>query len=101
MHEAVVAEVDADVREGAAHGVEENEVARLEFVLGDGFADLALFLGGARQGLAEGVLEDELDEAAAIEAAVRIGAAATVLDADELETFEDERLRTVRIPLEQ
>ena len=27
MHEVVVAQVDADMREGAAHGVEENQVS--------------------------------------------------------------------------
>ncbi|MNT03294.1 hypothetical protein D3C72_1378190 [compost metagenome] len=38
MHEAVVAQIDAHMREAAAHRVEEDQVAGLQFVLGDGGA---------------------------------------------------------------
>ena len=101
VHEAVVAEIDADVREGAAHRVEEDEVARLEFLLVDHVADFALLLGRARQKHAERVLENELNEPAAIESTVGIGAAAAVLDTGQFQTFEDQILRAGTIAFEQ
>ncbi|KAG1383194.1 hypothetical protein G6F60_015085 [Rhizopus arrhizus] len=47
VHEAVVAQVDAHVRIAAAHRVEEDQIAGLEFVLGDGHALLGDFGGVA------------------------------------------------------
>src|SRR5574343_111654 len=64
VHEVVVAKIDANVREGAAHRVEEHQIARFELAGIDLLADLAHFLGGARQGGANAVLEDEADETA-------------------------------------
>ncbi len=66
-----------DVRERAAHRVEEHEIARLQFAHADLLADAAHFLGAARQRHAERVLEDVAHEAAAIEAGVRRVAASS------------------------
>jgi hypothetical protein len=67
----VVAKVDADVGEGAAHGVEEHQIAGTELILADGFARLAHFLGTARQNQAQAFAEDMADEARAIKAGFR------------------------------
>src|SRR6202012_2457406 len=71
MHELVVADIDADMRERAAHGVEEHQIARLEVADATLFTDAAHFLGAARQRHTERVLEDVADKAAAIEPRIR------------------------------
>jgi hypothetical protein len=77
MDEAVVADVDADVREGAPQGIEEDQVAGPQLVPADG--DEArrggLVVDLARQDQPEARLEDMAREAAAVEAAVRRRAA--------------------------
>ena len=54
--------------EGATHGIEENKVTRLEFVLVDNVADLALFTRCAWQKQADGILENDLNKSAAVQA---------------------------------
>ena len=49
MDELAVANVDAHMAEGAAHGVEEHQVAGLEFVAVDLFRGCRLLLGAAWQ----------------------------------------------------
>jgi len=42
MNKAVIAQINADMGKGAAHGVEKHQIARLQFGLGEdsgGFAD--------------------------------------------------------------
>jgi hypothetical protein len=85
MDEEVVAEVDADMGEGAAHGVEEHQVAGLQFVLVDDLAGLADLARTARQVEAEAFLENVADEAGAVEAGFGAAAAALVADSDEVE----------------
>ena len=85
MDELVVAEIDADVREREAPGVEEHEVARLQFGQLDYLADVAHVLRGARQRDARHLLEHVADEPAAIESGFRRVAAPFVTNADEAE----------------
>ena len=75
VHEMVVAEINADMREGTAHGVEEHQVARFELAGVNLLSDFAHFLGGTRRRGTDAVLEYEADEAAAVEALVLIVAA--------------------------
>jgi len=67
MHEAAIAQIDADVRERVVEGVEENQIAGLEIGpverLG-GFADRQAVVGQLDAGH---LVEDMVDEAAAIE----------------------------------
>jgi hypothetical protein len=86
MQEAVVAQIDADMRKSAAHGIEENEVAGLQFVAVDHRTDLALLSGTTRQQHADRFLEDDLDKGAAVETGIRVGAAETVVDTDQFES---------------
>lgn len=101
MDEMIVAEIDANVREGAAHRVEKHEVARFQLVARNFIADLALFSGRTRQKLAKRVSEYDLDKAAAIEAAVRVRAAEAIVDADEFQTFQDQILSVGRVAFKQ
>jgi hypothetical protein len=98
---AVVAEIDADMRKSAAHGIEEHEVAGLQFVAVDHRTDLALLSRAARQQDADRFLENDLDKAAAVETGIGIGTAEAVVDADQFEALEDQILRAVAVALEQ
>src|SRR6185503_19457351 len=62
VDEAVVAEVDAHVRERRASGIEEHQVARLEIAARDATAQPCHFPGSARQGYADDLLEDVADQ---------------------------------------
>lgn len=101
VQEAVVTEVDADMGKGAAHGVEENQIARLQLVLVDDVANLALFLGRSRKQFANRFPEDDLDKAAAIESTVGISATEAIVDADQLQALENQILRTAGVAFEQ
>ncbi len=68
MDELAFADVDADMAEGAAHGVEEHEVAGLELAAVDLFGGGGLFFGAAREHVAHGLVVHRADEAAAVEA---------------------------------
>src|SRR5258707_4488459 len=83
MDEVAVADIDADMAEGAAHGVEEHQITGLEFVLVDFLRGLCLLVSAARQDLAQGFGVDGADEAAAVEAGLGTVAAAAVGNADE------------------
>jgi hypothetical protein len=100
MHELVIAQVDAHVGEGAAHGVEEDEVAGLEFVDLDLLAHLSHFGGGARHAETQRIGENLADEAAAVEAGYRAGAAKTVGNAEEVEAAVDEGTDGIGVALE-
>ena len=71
MYKLVVADINADVRERVAHGVEEHQVARTQFSRLDAGANAAHFNSAARQQKTERVVEDIADEAAAVEARFR------------------------------
>ena len=86
MDELVVADVDADVGEGALHGVEEHQVARLQLAAADlqQAGGVGLLVRPARQHHADTQLEDVPGEAAAIEAALGTGATTAVGHAEEV-----------------
>ncbi len=86
MDELAVAQVDAHVREGAAHRVEEHEVARLQVLLVDlgEFGRVGLLVGAHRQHAAKTVLEDVAREARAVEAGFGGLAAQLVAHAQEV-----------------
>src|SRR5512147_1592253 len=90
MDELAVADVDADVREGPAQRVEEDQVARREFVAldGDEAGRVRLLVDAAGQHEAEAGFEDVAREAAAVEALVA-GAAAAVGHAEEVHRRDD------------
>jgi hypothetical protein len=67
VNELVVAEVDADVREREAPGVEEDEIAWLQVADHDLGAEAAHVPGCARQRDADDLLKHVAHEAAAIE----------------------------------
>jgi hypothetical protein len=70
MHETVIAQINADVRERVVEGVEENQVARLEISPIErlrGFTDRPAV---ARQPDSGDLLEDVIDKAAAVEPGV-------------------------------
>ena len=85
MDEQVVAQIDADVREGAAHGVEEDQITRLQLVLGHRFAGLAHFARRAWQVEAEPFAKDMADETRTVEAALGSAATTAIADADQVE----------------
>lgn len=101
VQEAVVAQIDADVREGSTHGIEEDKITGLEFVFVNFVADLALLLSCARQKHADRVLENELNKTAAIESTVGISSSAAIVDSDEFQTFKDQVFGVARITFEQ
>ena len=83
MDELAVAHIDAYVAEGAAHGVEKNQVAGLELVAVDDLGGRGLFIGPARQHQADGLFVGGAHEAAAIETGFGRIAAAFVGHAEE------------------
>jgi hypothetical protein len=82
MYESLVAEVDANVGVGAAQGIEEDQISRLEFVPIYFAAQPTNIRGAARQQCAE-LVEDVTHETAAIEAGGRRISAVAIFDADE------------------
>ena len=68
MDEFTVTEIDPDMGERAAHGVEEHEIAGLEFLATDLVAEAGHFTGGARQVETDRVAEHVEHQAAAVEA---------------------------------
>lgn len=79
MLKAVVADVDADVVDAAAADPEEHQVARLQLAAGDlVVVHVVDGAGGPRQVDVIDVLEHIVDQAAAIEAFLRRGAAPAV-----------------------
>ena len=77
VDEAAFSHIDAHMAEGAAHGVEEHQVAGLELVLLDRFEVLGpgLLVGPARQHQPHAHLKDVAREAAAVKAVLDGGAA--------------------------
>lgn len=101
MHEPVVAEVNANVRKGVPHGVEEDEIAGLQFVSVNDRSDFALLARRAREQDADRFLENQLHETAAIKTCIGIRATETVIDANQLKTLENQVLCTVGVAFEQ
>jgi hypothetical protein len=71
VDEAVIAEIDANVREVEAAGIEEHEIAGPQLVEADAIADAREIARGARQRDAGHLLEHVLDETAAVETGAR------------------------------
>ena len=90
MDELAFADIDADVAEGAAHGVEEHQVAGLEFAAIDLLGGGGLFFGAARKQVADGLVVHRAHEAAAVEAGFDRVAAAAVGDAQEADGGDDQ-----------
>ena len=90
MDELVVANVDANVREGFAQGIEVHQIARLQVFLFYGFSQFADFCRGARQLSAVGFAEDITNQSAAIKAVFGRAAAAAVVNANERHRFDRE-----------
>lgn len=101
VEEVVVAEINADMRKGPAHGVEEDQITGLQLTRVDPFADLAHFAGGTGEPGANAVLEDQPNETTAIQSAVLIIAAETIIDANQLEALKDDILSRIGIALEE
>src|SRR4029078_3653743 len=85
VDEAIVAEVNPDVRKREAARVEKNEVAGLEIVREDVLADAAQLFRRSRQRDAGHLLEHIPDESSAVETAFRRFAARPISDAHRLE----------------
>ena len=68
MNELAFSDIDANVAEGAAQGVEKHQVARLQFGFIDFFSGLRLRLGVVRQNQTQGVFIHGLYKATAVKA---------------------------------
>lgn len=101
MEEVVVAKIDTDMGEGAAHGVEENQVTGLQLGGIDTLADLAHFGSGAGQLGAEAVFEHQTNKTTAIEAAIFVIATKPVTDTNQLQSLQDHVLRGIGVALEK
>jgi hypothetical protein len=102
MQETIVAQIDADVRKSAPHGIEENQVAGLEFTfIVDFITDLALLLGCSWQQLTQRVPENHLYETATIKPDIRVGTAPSIVDPDKFQALEDQILRAIGVDIEQ
>jgi hypothetical protein len=93
----MIAQIDTDVREGVAQGIEKHQVPRLKFILGHRRTGLADFAGNARQYQAHALTENVADKAGAIKTGLRPQAAATIAHADQLYRAIDDLLHTVAI----
>ena len=83
VDESLVAKVDADVRKGAAHGVEKDQVAGLQVIERNALADLRHLACRSWQIESECVAHDVADHAAAVEAGLGVVPAVAVIDADD------------------
>ena len=92
----VVAEIDADMGKGVAHGVEEDQIAGAEFVAADFLSGAAHFLRTARQYQSEPFAENVADETGTVEAGLGGTAAATIADAEQIHGLIDGILRRRR-----
>jgi len=82
------------VREREAPRVEEDEIARREVAESNAIADLRELARSTRQRNAGNLLEDVLDQAAAVESLVRIHAAVSIANAYQTERERAQVLRT-------
>lgn len=84
MHKAVFTNVDADVANSASTRIEIDQIACLKIVAVDGSCfNIDQFSGGAGQAQPGGFCKDKTDQAAAIKAAIGIGAAISIGRADQ------------------
>jgi hypothetical protein len=84
VDELTFADIDADMAESAAHGVEEHEVAGLELAGVDLLGGGGLLFGAAREHVTDRLVVHGADEAAAIE--TRFGGVAATAIGDAQET---------------
>ncbi len=101
VQKPIVAEIDAHMRESPAHGVEEDEIAGLEFLFVNRIANLALLFSSSRQQFSNSIPEHYLHESAAIQPRVGVGAATAIVDSDKFQAFEHQILRAGGVALEQ
>ena len=90
MDEAVVADVEADVRDASARSAEKHHVTRLEFAATDRHTHFRLLCRCAGQVDLHGFAENVLHEAATVETAVDGCSAETVADAEQTHCIADQ-----------
>ena len=83
MNEAVVADVQANMRKLEAPRVEKNQIAGLQLIFADRLTDARLFACAARQQQAGSLLKNVANEAAAVESLIRRTSAEAVVDANQ------------------
>jgi len=103
VDEAVVADVDADVRESPLQRVEEDEVAGAKILAADGDEPRGrcLLVGAPRQDETQARLEDVASEAAAVESGLGRRAAAPIANAEQVRGRDGEAGRMVVHPPQQ
>jgi len=97
MQKMVVAKVNAYVRESAAHRIEKYQVTRLELIGVDLLADFTHFSSSAWQAGTDTVLEYQTHKTAAIKPAAFVIATETVANANQLQSLQDDILRSVGV----
>ena len=89
MDKFAFAHIYAYVAEGAAHGVKENQITRLQVIAVYFFGCCSLLARPAGQNEAGRLLKNGTNEAAAIESTVGVGTAAFVRDAKKSHRIHD------------
>lgn len=84
VDELIVAQINADVRKGAAHRVEEDQVAGLQIIFDNRLPFLAHGLGGAWQRQTEAHPENMGDEAGTIKTQARVAATPLIRHAEQV-----------------
>jgi hypothetical protein len=90
VDEFAVADINADMAESAAHGVEKHQVAGLQVVFVDALGGGSLLFGAARQQEADALLVNGADKAAAVKTGFGGVAAALVGHAQETHGVDDQ-----------
>ncbi len=78
MDELAFTNIDANMAESPFHRVEENQIARFEFIGINGFCDFGLFVGPTWQQLAKRLFVQMTNESAAVKSCFFADAAITV-----------------------
>lgn len=91
VDEFAISHINADVAECTAHGVEEHQITGLEFLLINFLCGFGLLAGLAGQKVADCIMVDGADKAAAVKTCLRAGAAKAVGNANHAHGSGDER----------
>ena len=90
MDELAVADIDANVAKGSAHGVEKNQVTRDQIFLINILSCGCLLFSAARQYQTNGLFVNGFDETAAVKTRFRCVAAALVRDSQKPDRVDHE-----------
>src|SRR5574343_169524 len=101
MEEMIVAEVDANVREGATHRIKEDQIAWLELANVNLLANFAHLARSPGQGSADTVLEHQTNEATTVQALIFVVATEAVAHTDQLQTLQDDILSGVGVTFQE